>query len=190
MTFGFGSTTGNLGLTKSYIFSSLTVVASGFDNTFATTALYGKHDGGNENGVGLANDPIGEHEISFGKGFVQIDVSQLFGKIVPGSATFTMGSTSAGEEWGVFGSNTPGSYTGGALLTGGANTTQALPNFGTYAFYDFVEVHARANDNVLLDAVTVTPGGVPEPMTWAMMLVGAFGVGAALRRRPVQIAAV
>jgi hypothetical protein len=34
-------------------------------------------------------------------------------------------------------------------------------------------------DNVRLD----TRGGVPEPATWAMMLMGAFGLGAALRAR-------
>jgi len=29
----------------------------------------------------------------------------------------------------------------------------------------------------------ITVGGVPEPMTWAMMLMGFFGIGAAVRRR-------
>ena len=28
-------------------------------------------------------------------------------------------------------------------------------------------------------------GGVPEPSTWAIMLIGFFGLGAAMRRRPV-----
>ena len=34
----------------------------------------------------------------------------------------------------------------------------------------------------LLDNVSVQ-GGVPEPMSWALMITGFFGAGAALRRR-------
>jgi len=34
-----------------------------------------------------------------------------------------------------------------------------------------------------LDTIVVTPGGVPEPSTWAMLLLGFFGIGGALRRR-------
>jgi hypothetical protein len=31
--------------------------------------------------------------------------------------------------------------------------------------------------------ITTTPGGAPEPASWALMLTGFFGMGAALRRR-------
>lgn len=34
-----------------------------------------------------------------------------------------------------------------------------------------------------LNGVTVTPGAVPEPATWAMMIIGFGAVGGALRRR-------
>jgi hypothetical protein len=33
---------------------------------------------------------------------------------------------------------------------------------------------------------TLTTAGVPEPATWAMMLAGVGGIGAAMRRRPVK----
>ena len=37
-------------------------------------------------------------------------------------------------------------------------------------------------ENIVIDGVA--PGGaVPEPATWAMMLMGFFGLGAALRGR-------
>jgi hypothetical protein len=45
---------------------------------------------------------------------------------------------------------------------------------------------AGGNQNIgnILDNVTLsTAGGVPEPATWAMMLVGFAGLGAAMRRR-------
>jgi len=40
----------------------------------------------------------------------------------------------------------------------------------------------------LLDNVSIT-GGVPEPATWGMMLVGVAGVGAIMRRRRALVAA-
>ena len=39
----------------------------------------------------------------------------------------------------------------------------------------------------LLDGVSLTT--VPEPATWAMMIMGFFGLGAVLRRRRVAVAA-
>lgn len=38
-------------------------------------------------------------------------------------------------------------------------------------------------DNVRLDASPIVAGAVPEPATWAMMIVGLGGAGAMLRRR-------
>jgi hypothetical protein len=41
------------------------------------------------------------------------------------------------------------------------------------------------------DTIAAAPaGGVPEPATWAMMMAGVFGVGAALRRSSAQAAAL
>src|SRR6185503_20243148 len=58
---------GDLGTTETY-------VSSGFNQLNQATDLYGKHGGGDENGLGLTNDPSGDDEIYFGKGFVQLDV--------------------------------------------------------------------------------------------------------------------
>ena len=44
--------------------------------------------------------------------------------------------------------------------------------------------------NLILDNLTVSTGGVPEPTSWALMLIGVGGLGAALRssrrRSPVK----
>lgn len=49
-------------------------------------------------------------------------------------------------------------------------------------------VFASANDPSLtyLDNVSLLPTGVPEPATWAMLLLGLFGVGAMTRSRRTQ----
>jgi hypothetical protein len=47
-------------------------------------------------------------------------------------------------------------------------------------------------DNVVVDGTAAVSGGVPEPSAWATMLLGMFGLGAALRsarRRPQLTAA-
>ncbi len=194
VTFNFDSPTGNLGDTHTYTESGLSIVASGFSAkksgmTLHPTALFGKQDGGDENGLGLNNDPTGDHEIHFGSGFVQLDVSDLFGKVNPNSVDFTAGSTTNGEEWEVFGSNTADSYSGAGpiepLLTGNYETPVALPDFGTFKYYDFVEKSdpGGQGDNFLISEITAVPTAVPEPATWAMMLVGFFGLGGVLRSR-------
>jgi hypothetical protein len=45
------------------------------------------------------------------------------------------------------------------------------------------------NLSLVLNAGRVTPPGVPEPATWAMMLLGFGGLGATLRRRRAQAVA-
>nr|MEA2798274.1 hypothetical protein [Phenylobacterium sp.] len=48
--------------------------------------------------------------------------------------------------------------------------------------------HPYAVDNFVFAQGGVTPGGVPEPSTWALALIGFGGVGAALRRRRSSLA--
>ena len=67
-----------------------------------------------------------------------------------------------------------GSQTPGAFLDGGPNSLVANSNVGVAGRYIF---------NVRNGAVTPPPSGVPEPATWAMMMIGFGAMGAALRRR-------
>ena len=189
--FDLGSAHDNLGPTHTYTVGGLSLKATGYDNVGATTDLFGKHNGGNEDGLGLANDPTGDKEIHFGSGFVQLDISQLIGKADTHVFKFETNSTTNGEEWAVFGSDTAGSYSGSPLLTGTGQTPQTLTDLVGHTYYDFVEInHTKGQgDNFLIESFSVTP--VPEPATWAMLLAGVFGIGAVARsaRRPARLAA-
>ena len=178
-TIGFGTPSGNLGNTHVYTSGSLTVTASGFTAANAPTALYGKNAGGDEVGLGLANDPSGDHEIYYGMGYVQLAVSALFGLV--SSVSFSTNSTTDGEQWSIFGSNVAHSYGGVALLSGTNENTAMLPSFGTYKYYDFVSTSQSGGKNFLITGLTMT--AVPEPATWAMMLIGFGGIGFQMRQR-------
>src|ERR1700742_5235493 len=86
----------NIGPTETYTLFGLSIVASGFDQSNVATNLFGKHGGGDENGLGLMNDPSGDDEIYYQKGFVQLDVSGLFGKVNTTSLLFGTNSTTQG----------------------------------------------------------------------------------------------
>jgi hypothetical protein len=55
------------------------------------------------------------------------------------------------------------------------------PNFLNYINFNEIVVDGFHGPNVFLGAPVFT--GTPEPTTWAIMLVGVFGVGALARRR-------
>ncbi|HEX4179548.1 MAG TPA: PEPxxWA-CTERM sorting domain-containing protein [Caulobacteraceae bacterium] len=82
------------------------------------------------------------------------------------------------------GGGTDGSFTGFAAPTGsgfvsGANTlTFVVDNFAQNG----------GNPSGLNVEFTSSAGGVPEPATWAMMLVGFGGLGAAIRSRRGRVA--
>jgi hypothetical protein len=61
-------------------------------------------------------------------------------------------------------------YTTGALL----NTIPLTSNNGGFLIEDLSFDYAARAD-------TGGPGGVPEPATWAMLMIGFFGIGGVLR---------
>ena len=78
----------------------------------------------------------------------------------------------------------PGSRVNGALLDGGSNALVSGSNIGFDGRYLF---QVRSGN------VAPPPppmGAVPEPATWAMMLLGFFGVGLTLRTRKPKVASV
>ncbi|WP_298668262.1 PEPxxWA-CTERM sorting domain-containing protein [uncultured Sphingomonas sp.] len=179
--FDFSSAPGNIGPTHTYTSGGLSVTASGFNPSGSPIDLFGKNFGGDENGIGLAGAL--DNEIATGFGFVQLDVGQLLGKV--SLIQFFTGSTTNGETWNVYGSHTAGSYSGSPLISG---TTEeiynALPGLGTYKYYDFVSSGYSGDTphNFLIGGLSVVPS-VPEPATWALMILGFGMIGGTLRRR-------
>jgi PEP-CTERM motif-containing protein len=181
----FDTATGNMGPSHTYSNGGLSVTAYGVNNSLNPLDLYGKHNGGDENGLGIANDPSGDHEIwGYVGGAVLLDVSDLLANSVS-EAQFFMGSTTNGESWIVW------EYTGAGFvqaLTGTDELTwHDLPDWGSYSYYAFT---AGGNgQNVLLGGLSLTQA-VPEPATWAMMLLGFGAMGVAFRRRRRTTAAL
>ena len=187
--------TGDLGQYAFFTVSGLTVEASAFgpastSGSHPADHLYGKNLGGDENGLGMTNDPSGEHEIYYGEGFIQLDLSALLGKVDPSKIFATFNSTTNGEQWTVYGSNTAGTIgsailpTVKTLIGSGTNETTTEQLTGGFTYYDIVStVPAKGSNggNVLLKALTVTP--VPEPGSWALMIAGFGGLGALARHR-------
>jgi PEP-CTERM motif len=85
----------------------------------------------------------------------------------------------------------PGPYT--SVNNGFANFDPYIQGTGTFVL-NFVgdegtPVVTGANFSFGTSGVFPAPGGVPEPATWAMMIIGFGGVGAVIRRRRGQMAA-
>jgi hypothetical protein len=162
--------------------SGITLTLAGFSNAAALAAntpnvgLFGKGLGGDENGVGLVNDPSGEDEIS---GTSLIRVAMAAGLT---NVSFTMDSTTGSDAWVVSGSNTAtGPFA--TLLTGNDElVSHPLPFENFYTF-------GVTAGNVLL--ATISAVAVPAPIVGAGVpgLLAACGALLALaRRRRKQIA--
>lgn len=186
----------NVSFGTSHVFSAntgdvgLQITAFGFTSAALTTAatLYGKNLGSDELGLGLTNDPSGEHEIT-GSSLVLIDFSNA---VAAGATLFdfrfnstTVSGLNPGEKWEVLGSNlgTAGSFT--MVATGTNDETEHTILGIPFKFYEFESLAG----NVLLAEVSgaggsLTPvAAVPEPATWGMMLLGFIGLGFAFRQR-------
>jgi hypothetical protein len=187
----------NIGTTTSFTSNGVAIGAAGFTSSAslagaANARLYLKDLGaGDEQGLGLVNDR--DHEIS-GNNLIQINFSAARAANVTGFS-FEMNSSTGGEHWLVYGSNSAHSL--GTLVSSGySEGLQTLTSTGgadAYSFYSFKfdttygPGHSTGGTNVLLELVEgnqFSPvGGVPESSTWAMMILGFFGVGFMAYRR-------
>jgi hypothetical protein len=156
------------------------------DDTFQTAGphLFGKNGGTNETGLGLANSLQNANNEIEHEQVVRIDLTAIRTKF--SSFSFAMGSTDGGEKWQVWGSDNPTAKFGDPkefTLTGGDESVvhTGLPLFNYY-FFGVLESQDSGTANVLiaqLGASTSLPqvGAVPEPSTWAMLILGFFGIG-------------
>jgi hypothetical protein len=184
ITWNLNNPVGVLPTSQNYTSSGITITAAGFTNNSFTSVvnLFGKNNGGNEVGLGLNNDPTGQHEIS-GTNIIRIDFTNARTAGVTGFS-FDMDSTTAGEKWEVFGSNS--AKTGYVSVASGFDESSHLLSGtnGSFYFYYFQRDHIPndGGDNVLLHNVAGV-SAVPEPSTWAMMILGFAGVGFMTYRR-------
>lgn len=153
------------------------VTATGYFSNGTTTALYGKGSPGgtgSEDGLGLTADPTHDNEIfAPGTDFVQLDISALSGII-----KIAMSST-GGDTWTIFGSNSAG-ILGGTNLASGGNDDNAFVTVLNATSYHYLDVTAHTN-NVLLQQLSYT--GAPEPGMMSLMGGGLVAVAALIRRR-------
>jgi hypothetical protein len=175
-TISFGSPTGDQGVSNSY--GGITATAYGaLSATGAPPHLFGKMDGGDENGVGLTTDPSGEHEITSGD-FIQLDLSGITGPV-----TITMGSTTSPDAYEIFGSSSATNTTiANVLETCNSATTSCESSFTitpTLRYLDFT----ATDGNVLLSSISYTQS-TPEPGT--LGIVGLGGVLICLLRRKLN----
>jgi hypothetical protein len=169
---------GLLGSTQTFTADGITITAAGFSSPAALAAgtpnvnLFGKNLGGDEFGLGLANDPTMQNEIT---GTSLIRIAMAAG--VTQNVSFIMDSTTAGEAWTVAGSNSP--TTGFMTLLSGADEGVSHPLL-SFSFYTF----AATNGNVLVQSISAVPG----PIVGAGLpgLVAACGGLIALARRRRQ----
>jgi hypothetical protein len=199
------SPAGEQGTTETFSSGGFSLGAAGYTFTGAITSgaftavdLFNKSTSGDatESGLGLGNnaaghpvDGTGDHEI-VANSLARIDTTaaRLAGL---GNFRFTMGSTTNGEGWDVYGSTA--ANTGLVLLftdDTDQSTTHSLSD--TYKFfyftYDGAVVQSGQGDNVLLTSFagdnTGGGGANPTPLPAALPLfAGGLGVMGLLARR-------
>jgi hypothetical protein len=189
----FNNPTGDLGLTETYTLDGANIVASGFNpgGTSDSAHLWGKNDGGDENGLGLKGDPTGDHEIWFktstlsSKDFIQLDLTDLLNKGFK-NFQFEMGSTTDGEQWSVAACNVSGTLCSNASAVTGSGELafhNVPSNFSSSNPYlDFTSIGNYGGKNVLLSAIAATPS-IPEPRFYGFLLISILGVVGIINRK-------
>jgi hypothetical protein len=165
----FSTPTGDLTTTHTYSLDGVNIVATGFNGG----DLWGKADGGDENGVGLANDPGGDHEIyhvtSGAIPFIQIDLLNLINAGFAGFQ-FQMNSTTSPDGWSVSACSSGGTDCGTSAVTGSdEGVSHSVPTLSATNHY--LDFSATAG-NVLLKEITATRVATPEPRFYGFLLAG------------------
>jgi hypothetical protein len=185
-----------------FIFSPGTADTTGSLGQYGVVKLWGPGDGSN-NGL-PATSPDGGNYIASDPAFHNGMISQSITGLNPGT-TYKVNFDWAGaqqenyqgpttEGWNVsLDGTTKSTGTVGIVshgFSGWMNTSlffKADSATETLSFLAIGGPNASLPPFALLDGVTMT--AVPEPATWAVMLLGFGGVGAAIRSRRKQVAA-
>jgi hypothetical protein len=188
---------GVLGTTQTFTAGGFNLTARGFTPGDVGTAMFGKNGGGDENGLGLNNDPSGDHEITAGN-FVQVNLDGIRSSLAAGGFSFQMGSTTQGEGWAVYGSEDGSPFTLTLLAQSSGTNDEGFHTLaGGYDNYNFFyfgggpgACGAGCNGNVLLTNFDATLSAVPLPATLPLF-GGALALGGLfLKRRKNRLGSI
>ena len=173
-----------LGLTATFTDGGASLTAAGFGPN-GPVDLYAKFTSGDptETGLGLVNDPSGDHEITVGS-FIQLTVPPS-----PAGSTLDLiiaGSVQANETALVFFGTANGVLGATPILgSAGPGADQTMYSIGPFgAGPGYIDITA-GNGNVLLDSATVTVPPVPDGGMTVAMLGGALSLLGLVRRKLV-----
>ncbi|MEO8050160.1 MAG: PEP-CTERM sorting domain-containing protein [Acidobacteriota bacterium] len=174
-TVSFNTPTGDQGASHTYG-GLILATAFGPNLNGNPVHLYGKNDAGNEKGVGLTNDPTGDHEIS-GTSFIQLDLINILGYL---PMSITMNSTTDGEAWKISQSSVSGTLgTNCATYTCWTGTGEGSVSISPTLRYLDIK---STNGNVLLSSISYTQP-TPEPVSSALVGGGLMTMYLIRRRR-------
>ena len=121
--------------------------------------------------------PPGGQGIGLGSGVVSTTFNINSGSLVFSSVTFSNGTSTFNVPIVPLGTIGSSAFIGNVPIFSGAFNT--------------LTVNYLANGAASYGGqLRFTPGGIPEPMTWAMMIIGFAATGFAMRRRNKQVARV
>jgi hypothetical protein len=171
-TINFSSPTGDLGHSHTYTSGSTSVTAYAFGGS---GDLFGKMDGGSENGVGIARQR--DNEIT-NSTFIELDLSS-----VTNPFSLSIGSTQDVEGFKVCFSNSLGTLGGSCqdFFHPGSDPF-STPYFTKPLGDQFVTITAdREDSNVLLDGLTTT--ATPEPNSLLLFGTGIIAAAGVVRKK-------
>lgn len=152
----------------------LTLTLSGGNSVTITTSGQGPYDGSDDTYVGVVNNSGG----SVSSLFLKSTSLDIFG--FEGDGINAFGATGNGVDTTGYGG--PNAYFTGIaadFMSGTVHFINPIPNGGT----DYFSLEEALDQASFSNGGGITIPGVPEPASWAMLLIGFGAMGFVLRRQ-------